>query len=103
MIGVKLKKAAIAVIIAAAHGLAGALVYRQRVLSDAALWNSDLLVFALPAVVAFIAFTLVFWPASDRGTSPGAGSRVRAIAMAAVSTAVSAWAYCAIAFTRYGT
>jgi len=88
--------------IAAAYVVTGIVLYRQRATSVAKVWDSDFLVFALSSVIAFVAFTSVLWP---RGTPPSSavGAKVRAVALAALATAISCWVYISIAFTRYGT
>jgi hypothetical protein len=101
---VKPNRALLAIATAVTYGLVGFALYRQRVVSGAEAWGSDLLVFGLPMVLAFVSFTMVFWPGLNAAPSPGvAMARLRALGFAALATAVSFWSYACIAFSRYGT
>ena len=97
---------------AMAYGLAGALLYRARVLDNriarpampkaTSLLNSDLLVFGFPMALAFLAFTYLFWPASTVGPSHSGRLRLRALAMAGLAACITCWVYMVIAVNRYG-
>lgn len=76
----------------------GFALYRQRVISTARVWDSDLLVFVAPAAAAFAGFTWAFWP---RSTPPR--SRWRATGYAVLATAASTYVCYFLAFNRYGT
>ena len=97
------KRVVIAISTAIAYGISGVMLYRQRVVSDASVWNSDLVVFALPTAIAFLAFALTFWPNRSEGATRSSWSRVRALALAALSTGAMCWAYMVVALNRYGT
>jgi len=98
-----IKKSLLALAIAIAYIIVGFLLYRERVISTATVWDSDLLVFALPLSIAFAAFCFVLWPRSLTSGSQSLAARVRAVALSALATAVSAYIYTFLAFNRYGT
>jgi hypothetical protein len=88
--------------VTAGYVTVGVLLYRQRVVSVAQVWDSDLLIFALPAAIAFVTLTKVLWPTGALRAS-GRFPRARAIALAGLVTAVSMWVCLVIAFNLYGT
>ena len=98
------KRTVLVLVIALLQGTLGFLLYRQRVVSQAAVWESDLVVFLCPALLAFSAFSWVLWPGSTRPLESSVfRSTARTLGYAAVVTAVASWAYLVIAFNVYGT
>ena len=97
------KQATLLILTAVFYSLAGSLLYRQRVISADRLWNSDWLVFAAPMLVAFVTFAWALWPPRSPSSASVLRFKLRAIGVAAVSTAVSFRAYTSIVFSVYGT
>jgi len=97
------KQATLLILTAVLYSLAGGLLYRQRVTSADRLWNSDRLVFAAPMLLAFVTFAWVLWPPRPPSPASVLGFKLRALGLAAVSTAVSFWVYTSIVFSTYGT
>ena len=90
--------------IVALYVVLGSLLYRQRVVSAAEVWNSDSLVFILPAVLTFLALCFALWPEVVQGSAPRTlWSRARALGLAGIVTAVSFCAYACLVFSVYGT
>ena len=82
------------------YATAGFLLYRARVFSDSVLLDSDLVVFALPAAVAFLAMFGILMNALPG--SPFA-RRLAAALVAAVLVALSFLSYLSVAGNMYGT
>jgi hypothetical protein len=82
------------------YAAAGFLLYRARVLSDSLLLDSDLLVFVLPAVAAFLAMFGILM--NGLPGSPFA-KRLAASLVAGVLVALSFLAYLSVAGNMYGT
>jgi hypothetical protein len=97
-----LRVAAQLVAAAIAYAVLGFVLYRMRATSDAAVWDSDLLVFFGPALVALAATTCLSWRAC--GSQYGAVMRLAlSIVTGVLVTGLAAWAYAFVAFNRYGT
>jgi hypothetical protein len=84
------------------YGITGSLLYRQRAISNAALWDSDILVFYLPAFFTTLIVGCVVkyslpseWRARDKWFV--------ALGTAAVVTFVAMATYMTVVFNAYGT
>ncbi|MCE9546170.1 MAG: hypothetical protein K8T25_11705 [Planctomycetia bacterium] len=92
-----LKLLAVAII----HGVAGVLLYRQGVVSGGFPFDSDFLIFLLPAMIALLANVWIIgasppakWTQATRGTLT--------CGLALVVTFFSTWAYALVALNTYG-
>src|SRR5262249_17360480 len=88
-----LRRASLLLVIGIGYGVVGILLYRERVVSMNPLWDTDLLVFASPTLLAFAMFMWRLWPRRSSDSAPTLWSRVSAVGLAALATAVCCLAY----------
>ena len=97
-----MKTTALAIVIAVVYGIAGFLLYRARVIHHSFWLDSDLVVFFIPAVLAWLTNGLLIWSLFRRrilDRSPlGA-----IVAISFALTLITALVYCTIAFNTFGT
>ena len=97
-----MKTTALAIVIAVVYGIAGFLLYRARVIHHSVWLDSDLVVFFIPAVLAWLTNGLLIWSSFRRrilDRSPLGAT----VAISFALTLITALVYCTIAFNTFGT
>lgn len=90
------------VVIGGLHWVAGALLYRGRVVNHLPLLQSDLFVFLLPALIATIAYGVVFWSSEFLQAKPALRLAITFV-FSLLATGLSSWLFMLVAFNTYGT
>ena len=84
------------------HCAAGLLLYRGRVVDHFPVLQSDFLVFLLPALIALIAYGVVFWSSGFLRAKPALRLVVTSGA-SLLASCLSSGLLTLVAFNRYGT
>ena len=89
-------------VVAIIYIVVGALLYRQRIISHIATWNSDFLVFYLPALLAVAANGWIIGASFPPGLPTVVRGTVTCV-LAIAATLIAASIYASIVFSAYGT
>jgi hypothetical protein len=90
------------IVIGCLHCVVSVLLYRGMVVNQFPILQSEALVFALPSLIALIAYGAVFWSKGFLQARPVLRFAIM-LAVSLLSTCLSSWLFMLVAFNRYGT
>jgi hypothetical protein len=91
------------VLVGVAHFAVGAGLYYQRTTRASSLFDSDTLVFFVPAIFAFASYFLIAWSCKGLPTRHAAAKIATATLIALAATAVSSTCTMIFMFNEWGT